>query len=107
MYLIRAEAEAKASGNISAIQDDIDVVRTRASLSGTGASTYADLIRAIEKERRVEFAFEGHRWFDLVRTERAVDVLINVTSVNQTRFPIPLEEIQTNKNPGMIQNDGY
>lgn len=107
MYLIRAEAEARLNGSIDAIQDDIDVIRTRADLSGTSASTHADLLRVIEKERRVEFAFEGHRWFDLVRTGRAVDVLINVNSENQTRFPIPLEEIQTNKNPGMTQNNGY
>jgi starch-binding outer membrane protein, SusD/RagB family len=107
MYLIRAEAEARLVGNIDAIQEDINVIRARANLSATSASTHTDLLRVIERERRVEFAFEGHRWFDLVRTGRAVDVLTNVNRVNQTRFPIPLEEIQTNRNPGMIQNNGY
>ena len=62
---------------------------------------------AIEKERWVEFAFEGHRWFDLVRTQRATTVLPNVTNINKTLFPLPLSEILTNKNPEMKQNPGY
>lgn len=107
MYLIRAEAEAELEGNVSAIQNDINVIRTRAKLPDTSASSFADLLRVIEKERRVEFAFEGHRWFDLVRTGRAVDVLLNVNNVNQTLWPIPLSEILTNTNPGMSQNPGY
>ncbi|HTF18620.1 MAG TPA: RagB/SusD family nutrient uptake outer membrane protein [Chryseolinea sp.] len=107
MYLIRAEAEAKLQGNILAIQQDINVVRTRAKLSDTSASTYDELTRVVERERRVEFAFEGHRWFDLVRTGRAVDVLLSVNSANQTLWPIPLTEMVTNKNPEMEQNPGY
>jgi len=55
----------------------------------------------------VEFAFEGHRWFDLVRTGRALEVLPNVTRANQTLFPIPADEILTNNSPEMIQNPGY
>lgn len=107
MYLIRAEAEAMLEGDITAIQDDINTIRTRAALDDTDADAYGSLLTAIEQERRIEFAFEGHRWLDLVRTGRAEEVLVNVNNINQTRFPIPLEEIQTNTNPGMQQNDGY
>lgn len=107
MYLIRAEAETKLEGDIDAIQGDLNTVRNRAKLGDTDADTYDELLLAIEQERRVEFAFEGHRWFDLVRTGRAVEVLPNVESINQTLFPIPLKEIVTNKNPGMKQNNGY
>lgn len=107
MYLIRAEADARNNGDITSIQDDIDEIRSRAGLPSTSASTYEGLLLAIEKEQRIEFAFEGHRWFDLVRTGRAVEVLPNVTSVNQTLFPIPSEELQTNNNAGMYQNPGY
>ncbi|MGJ8591903.1 MAG: RagB/SusD family nutrient uptake outer membrane protein [Aquaticitalea sp.] len=107
MYLIRAEANANLNGNVDAIKSDINEIRQRAGLPSTSASTYPQLLSAIEKERRVEFAFEGHRWFDLVRTGRAVEVLPNVTSSNQTLFPIPLDEIQTNNSPGMTQNPGY
>jgi hypothetical protein len=62
---------------------------------------------AIEKERRTEFAFEGHRWFDLVRTGRAIELLPTVNSANQLLFPIPQVELQNNSNPEMYQNPGY
>jgi hypothetical protein len=38
-------------------------------------STQEELLDAIAQERRVELAFENHRWFDLVRTGRAVEVM--------------------------------
>ncbi len=107
MYLIRAEANANLNGDINAIKADINVIRQRAGLNSTNASSYDQLLNVIEMERRVEFAFEGQRWFDLVRTGRAVEVLPNVTSTNQTLFPIPLDEILTNNSPGMVQNPGY
>lgn len=107
MYLIRAEANTKLNGDINTIKDDINTIRQRAGLNSTNALTYPQLLTAIEKERRVEFAFEGQRWFDLVRTGRAIDVLPNVNNSNQTLFPIPSDEIQTNNNPGMFQNPGY
>lgn len=107
MYLIRAEANARLGQNLSAVQDDINEIRSRAELGDTDADTYPELLTAIEQERWVEFAFEGHRWFDLVRTERAIAVLPNVTDINQTLFPIPSSEILTNTNPDMKQNPGY
>lgn len=107
MYLIRAEANAKLTQNLSSVQDDINTIRDRAELGDTPANTFPELLEAIEQERWVEFAFEGHRWFDLVRTDRAMDVLANVTEAYKMLFPIPLSEIITNTNPDMKQNDGY
>jgi hypothetical protein len=103
MYLIKAEALAYTNGNIDEIKANIDVVRNRAGLTGTIASTIDDLKLAIENERRYEFAFEGQRWHDLVRTKRATTVL--GIDLKHTLFPIPLSEMQTNKK--MTQNDGY
>jgi hypothetical protein len=80
-------------------------------------SSDADFLLAIEKERRVELAFENHRWFDLVRTERAKAVMSQEQkeqtgfspsdwSDNMLLFPIPLQVIQSN--PEKIkQNPGY
>jgi len=107
MYLIRAEAEAKLNGDVEMIKNDINAVRNRAGLENTTATSYGDLMLAIEQERRVEFAFEGYRWFDLIRTGRAMEVLNNITSPNQLLFPIPLSEITANTNPDMYQNPGY
>lgn len=103
MYLIHAEALAYTNGDVAAIQNDINVIRHRAGLPDTEAADIASLKLAIENERRFEFAFEGHRWHDLVRTGRAAEVL----GIDQkfTLFPIPLSEMQTNKK--MQQNPGY
>jgi starch-binding outer membrane protein, SusD/RagB family len=108
MYLIRAEAEAhKTGGDAVSVKNDINTVRFRAGLQSTPAITMEDLLTAIEKERRVEFAFEGQRWFDLVRTGRALAILPIVANLNKTIFPIPSGELQTNKSPDMKQNPGY
>jgi len=103
VILTRAEARAYSAGDIASIQADINLVRTRAGLGPTAAATYDDLKLAIENERRHELAFEGHRWIDLVRTGRAVEVLS--IDPKYTLFPIPLIEMQTNNL--MKQNDGY
>ncbi|MBK9355850.1 MAG: RagB/SusD family nutrient uptake outer membrane protein [Bacteroidales bacterium] len=103
MYLIRAEALAYTNGDITAVQSDINTIRSRAGLAPATADSYDELKLAIENERRHEFAFEGHRWFDLVRTKRAASLL--GIDEKYTLFPIPLSEMQTNRL--MKQNDGY
>jgi len=107
MYLIRAEANARLNGNINDIKKDLNDIRHRAGLEDISANSIDDLLSAIEKERRVELAFEGHRWFDLVRTDRAIDILPKVTQKYQYLFPIPQSELLANTNPGMVQNPGY
>lgn len=56
-------AECVGEGEGSAI---LDQVRQRAGL-GTWVGKYASFTEALRHERRIEFAFEGLRWFDLVR----------------------------------------
>jgi tetratricopeptide (TPR) repeat protein len=122
MYLNRAEARAnigKLKGTNSAIRD-LNRIRNRAGLSdttGTGLDTKSELIEAILKERKIELCFEGHRWFDLVRTGRAMQVLNSVPRTNSPGspasltepgrqiFPIPQNEIDTN--PKIDQNEAY
>jgi hypothetical protein len=103
MYLIHAEALIYTNGNISLIQNDINAIRNRAGLDNTTAATIEDLKFALENECRFEFAFEGHRWADLVRTGRAV-IVMGIDN-DYTLFPIPLSEMQTNSK--MTQNPGY
>jgi hypothetical protein len=107
MFLIRAEAEARLQGSKPAIRNDINILRNRAQLEPIETEDYNELLQAIEQEYRSEFAFEGHRWFELIRTGRAIEVLATVTGENQLLFPIPQVEIQNNTNPDMYQNPGY
>jgi hypothetical protein len=75
-FLIRAEARAKKSStDLAGALFDLNAVRKRAKISNSDAVTKDEVIKAIEDERRAEFALEPHRWFDLVRTNRAGAVL--------------------------------
>ena len=72
VLLMAAEAEAQSSG-ANAI-NHLNKVRERAFGDSTHNYPYAgenDLLEAIYKERRLELAGEGHRFFDLVRTGKA------------------------------------
>jgi hypothetical protein len=110
LYLIRAEARAQ-QGNTTGAAADLNAVRARAGLVATTATTQADLLLAIENERRIEFAFEPHRWFDLVRTDRAKTILTFTGATtseqiaNRYLLPIPYNEIL--KNSQLTQNPGY
>ena len=85
----------------------VNQIRARVNLAATAASSQADLRLAIEKERRLELAFEGHRWFDLKRTGRAIEVANNVKDGNGANlgynltterlvWPIPQAELDKN-----------
>lgn len=64
---------------------------------------------AIENERQLELATENHRWFDLVRTGRVIEVMNAAgfqMKTHQSIFPIPVSQINTN--PEKIkQNPNY
>ena len=92
-------------------------VRNRAglnSLTGTEVPNQAAFRLAMEHERRVEFAFENLRWYDLVRTDRAITVingksasinLVNPVTQQNLVFPIPQSQIDINKTK-ITQNEG-
>ena len=108
-YLIRAEARAHLE-NITGAQADINTIRNRAGLGNTTAATLDDLLDAILQERRVElFTEKGHRWFDLKRMGKAIEVLAPIKPGWQDTdvlFPIPNAELLLNPNL-LPQNDGY
>ena len=109
MYLIRAEARSHQDKITEALAD-LNEVRKRANVAEVNFATAGELLLAIENERRIEFAFEAHRWFDLSRTGRAETVLEALdpnTKVEpyELHFPIPITQIQLDKN--LTQNEGY
>jgi hypothetical protein len=70
------------------------------SASGTA------LTNAIWEERRLELMGEGHRFFDLVRTEQAALAIDGFEIGKHEVFPIPFEEIQFS-NGNWSQNPNY
>ncbi len=103
--------------------DLLNDIRTRAELPDKTSDNLVDSLRianqaefrlAMEKERRIEFVYEQQRWFDLVRTGRAVTVINDyfansgmafTLSSTEVLMPIPQGEIDVA--PELIQNDGY
>lgn len=96
--------------------DYLNQIRNRAGLPSK-TSTNADpnlsvpnqaaFRLAVEQERRVELAFEGHRWFDLIRTDRALDLLsAKGMQPHMSIFPIPQSQIDINPTK-ISQNPNY
>ncbi|MCU0339063.1 MAG: RagB/SusD family nutrient uptake outer membrane protein [Spirosomaceae bacterium] len=117
MYLIRAEARAQQA-NITGAVSDLNVLRTRAGRNLTAAQrppmvvagTQSEILGVIERERVYELSFEGHRWYDLVRTGRAQAVMSAFTPNWNQKYelwPIPQTEIQRNSALAGQQNPGY
>ena len=144
VLLLLAEAEAHISDGVlsqSVLNNTINLVRERAGIVPYLASgdsnkewvldTPEKVYQAIYDERTLELAFEGHRWFDLVRSGKAVEVMnqhftnfYNAYTSNSspnvnnyymksekfeidqycTLFPIPSQEILSN--PKLTQNYG-
>jgi hypothetical protein len=64
-------------GDVNQAASYINKVRNRAGLDNTTATTKETMALAIENERLLELNFEGHRWYDLVRTGRITSVMEN------------------------------
>jgi hypothetical protein len=99
-YLMEAEALVRA-GDPGRAQQWLDAVRARVGLPSVPAT-----LDNIYKERRLELATEGHRFFDLVRTGKAAQALAFKGFVPGTHeiLPIPLAELNNTK---LVQNPNY
>jgi hypothetical protein len=115
IILLRAEA-LNETGNLNDAAVELNKIRTRVNLPEKNPATQAEMSLAIEKERMLELALEGHRWFDLKRTGRALDVMkasgtrrpnqtYSYIDQNDLLWPIPQSE--RDKNPNLTQNPGY
>lgn len=108
VILNRAEAYARL-GQLQAAVDDLNRTRVRAGLPALTLAALGNdmqtVLNAIWQERRLELAFEGFRWPDLVRTDRAVTVLGLQARPHQVLYPIPQEELDVA--PQITQNPGY
>ncbi len=117
LLLIRAEAKVNL-GDYTGAAALVNQVRTRVNLPDITISSKEDGINKILKERKLELAFEGERWFDLKRTGKAVEILSNrkdgngnvisfAKNINQNRLLWPIPQSQIDNNPNLTQNAGY
>jgi starch-binding outer membrane protein, SusD/RagB family len=108
VLLMYAEA-LNENGKTSEALGYLNQVRTRAGLDPYAELPQDELREKIYLERRFELYLEGHRWFDLVRTDRALQVMgAKGMKPYMTIFPIPLNQIELiNDRTIFPQNPGY
>ena len=105
VILLYAEA-LNDNGNSSGALTELNKIRNRAGLADSNASSQDEIRTAIANERRLELAFEGQRWFDLVRTGTVDAEIGQAVNPNFHLFPIPQSEVDASD--GIItQNPGY
>lgn len=90
----------------------LNIVRARAGLEGIAEGKTKDKMREIIiKERRMELAFEGHRWFDMLRInngEYALEFLWAIgRKPTKERLLLPIPQTEMDSNDLMEQNKGY
>jgi hypothetical protein len=126
LLLMHAEASYQV-GDEALARTSLNAVRSRVSLQSINASG-PDLLQAIYDERRLELAMEGHRYYDLKRTNRLAEAMGDFLDYNlntstdtydagndegqffnpavHTLFPIPQSEIDLSGGR-ITQNPGY
>ncbi len=104
MYLIRSEAATMRDNNPNAGLEDLNVIRTRAGLGEIASIDSMDeYVNILLQERRAEFNYEGHRFFDIVRFDKLGELFGREDF--RKAFPIPRDELQIQSN--LEQNPGY
>lgn len=122
MYLIKAEAEARLDQLNNAAQT-MKLLRDARFDNVQPLPTYGNLNEAlfdILEERRIELAYEGHRYLDLKRIGADLNVGVerNATDCgsfsapcslprSDFRFTLPIPQSELNANSNMVQNPGY
>jgi hypothetical protein len=120
MYLLRAES--KVASDLAGAAADVHAVRVARNPTAP-MPTYANQQEAwadILQERRVEFAFEGHRYIDLKRLGNTAGVQSDrdprdsseqnfpqTLSNSDYRYTLPIPFSELTANPGIQQNAGY
>ena len=105
IVFIAAEAQHQL-GDRSSASDHINVVRSRAELQNLPVDDITS--DTILHELMCEFAYEGHRWLDINRYDKATEIIGKTDNdflEHQLLWPIPQEALDKNMN--LVQNPGY
>ncbi len=111
VLLMKAEA-LNELGRTTEAETPLNIVRTRAGLPSVTGKNKSEMKEIILHERRIELAFEGHRWFDLIRIDNGDYALkffksIGKSNVTKERLLFPIPQVELDDNPQMLQNAGY
>jgi hypothetical protein len=122
LLLLKAEALImKDNPDFAGAAAIINRIRQRADLGTLPASATAGkeaILNAYLKERRLELALEGERWFDLVRLDKVEEVMNAVYAKDpgrpaqrypftQNSYKLPIPQTVIDQNPNLVQNPGY
>lgn len=119
ILLLKAEAYvatgklAEAAALVNRIRERVELPKLPASVVGSASA----MKMAVLNERRLELAFEGHRWFDLVRNGVVMEVMNTLNQRDPGRAPMrpvspetilfPVPDAQIDLNTNLTQNPGY
>jgi hypothetical protein len=121
VLLTRAESHYMLNNETEALAD-LNTLRTNRYTGYTpGAESGQTLLDEIRKERRLELAFEGDRWYELKRRNEDITranygdhadgsgdpYSVLTLDKDDTQWLQPIPEYEMNANPNMVQNDGY
>jgi len=111
VLLMKAEA-LNELGQTAAAAAPLNLVRARAGLSAVSGLSQANFREKVLHERRMELAFEGQRWFDLIRVNNGqygLDFFHSIGKTNATtkHLLLPIPQIERDRNPNLTQNPGY
>ena len=128
MYFIKAEARANA-GDLAGVGVALKSILDARLGGAQTATVYSDITAAwgdILKERRLEFAYEGHRYIDVKRLATLANTKIDRDPAdysssssnfpaanpvnlpnNSYKFTLPIPQQELDSNPNIIQNIGY
>lgn len=102
-----AEALAEEGDEVEA-KEQLDKITSNRNVDNYTTASVENIL----EERRIELAMEGHRLYDLIRTERDIEAVDDAGQTEDINYgdyrlalPIPENEIRANSN--IEQNEGY
>ena len=124
--MLKAEAQNE-TGHPADAATTVNLIRSRVGLPAVSGGSQEQMKAAILLERRLELAFEGYRWDDLVRAGVATTVMqalneytytcadgvvgppvkMDYSHCTQQRWILPIPQVEIDANPNLTQNAGY
>jgi len=111
VLLMKSEA-LNELGQTTAAEEPLNEVRARAGLPAVHGLSQSAMKAKILHERRMELAFEGQRWFDLIRVDNGqygINFLHSIGKLNMSSkyLLMPIPQVAIDANPNLKQNPGY